>query len=94
MPITFQDSQPAPQEANFVSLASHEAKTPDTFFGGQPVLHNHIGHCDVTVKNAPTGVLRQWLDSHALNDDTRREGIESSDTTVVKQNIDVFVTSE
>ncbi|KAI9664251.1 MAG: hypothetical protein M1831_002430 [Alyxoria varia] len=94
MPITFENTRPAPQAIDFTPLASHDAKTPATFFGGRPVLYNHSNRCDVTVKSAPTSVIRQWLGSGTSNEYGQREQSSPSETAITKENINVFVTSE
>jgi nucleotide-sensitive chloride channel 1A len=77
----------APKEDDFTPLQAHQEQTPDTFFGGKPVLYAHYPNLTLAIptnklpKDSAIANLAAVTSEHAAPNDSLIE------------NVDVWVTS-
>ncbi|KAJ2902385.1 hypothetical protein MKZ38_000631 [Zalerion maritima] len=76
----------APAVADFTPLAEHQSRTPDTFFGGKPVLHAHFVDATAWLPGAD----RAGLSTIFPGDSAKAPGQDG----MLEQKVDVFVASE
>jgi len=88
----------APELSSFTSLAEHQAQTPDTFYGGNPVLYYHCANAELSIDSqqleasAAFSALRADSDatSGAANGSTN--GSDTSHQSTIP-GLDIYVTS-
>ncbi|KAK6218856.1 hypothetical protein QIS74_06065 [Colletotrichum tabaci] len=92
LPTTIRSS---PSLGDFIPIEEHQAQTPETFFGGKPVLHFHLDGAKAWIPASQKGNLAVFpadvaTAASAPEGATLRELSEE----LVEQLVSVFVTSE
>lgn len=85
-----------PAASDYVPLAEHQSQTPETFFGGKPVLHYHAAGAKAFVPKSQISRLPFMPAAVAPADaNAASEEIEGSEEEeLVDQEVDIFVGSE
>ncbi len=96
----------SPSTSSFTPLSTHQSQTPDSFYEGLPVLHYHTTSAQIILSDhdlRSTPVLASLSNTpNSSNDKSSVNGHQAeeqatdpdTDTDVVLQLIDVWVTSE
>lgn len=82
-----------PSEADFTPLPEYQAQTPDTFFGGNPVLHFKTAAAKCWISKSQLGSIPVFpADSTTAPSGPEAAGAGSSDE-LIEQKLDVWVNS-
>ncbi|KAG7146626.1 hypothetical protein HYQ46_004562 [Verticillium longisporum] len=86
--------RPPPSVGDFLPLEEYESQTPETFFGGKPVLHHHLQGAKIWIPKSQSAALPVFTDASAAV--SAPEGATLTGTTddLTEQTIDLFVNSE
>jgi chloride channel, nucleotide-sensitive, 1A len=81
--------------SDYVPLAEHQEKTPETFHGGKPVLHYHATGAKAWVPASQRGSL-PIFPADLSSEPTAPENstLSGSSEEMVEQKVDVFVNTE
>ncbi|KAM0328668.1 hypothetical protein ACHAQA_005080 [Verticillium albo-atrum] len=84
-----------PSVGDFLPLEEYQSQTPETFFGGKPVLHYHLEGAKIWISKSQGAALPIFA-ADATTPVSAPEGTTLTGTTddLVEQTIDVFVNSE
>jgi nucleotide-sensitive chloride channel 1A len=84
-----------PALSDYVPLAEHQEKTPETFHGGKPVLHYHATGAKAWVPASQRGSL-PIFPADLSSEPTAPENstLSGSSEEMVEQKVDVFVNTE
>ncbi|PKS10706.1 hypothetical protein jhhlp_002463 [Lomentospora prolificans] len=84
-----------PSEADFTPLSEYQAQTPETFFGGKPVLYYHATGAKSFVSKDQCGTLPVFpTDSSALPSGPEAAALGVGAEDVTEQKLDIWVNSE
>ncbi|KAL9085596.1 MAG: hypothetical protein Q9165_007496 [Trypethelium subeluteriae] len=94
--------QSAPALENFTPLAEHQEQTPDTFFGGKPILHFHSTNAQLLIEKDALEANEAFSGLYNAQHEPTRAGAPvngdtAADTTrtqITVPDIDLWVTSE
>jgi chloride channel, nucleotide-sensitive, 1A len=78
---------------SFTPLDEHQSQTPDTFFGGTPVLHLHCSDVKVLVSRKSLGEY-SLLQSLLPSQDQSQRQEQDSDEEVVISGVELWVSSK
>ena len=85
MPVTYTAEQPSNSE--FRALEQHQESTPESFFGGPPILYHAVRSCRLLISPHDLQVdeaFNQWFENAAISDSNWH----------LKNDVDALVTSE
>lgn len=84
-----------PGEADFTPLPDYQAQTPDTFFGGNPVLHHKAADARCWIPKSQLGTLPIFpRDAAATAPSPPEAAVASSGGgEIIEQRLDVWVNS-
>lgn len=80
-----------PSEADFTPLSEYQAQTPDTFFGGNPVLYSHISAAKCWLPKTQRGTLPVFPADCATAPSGPEGAVASSAEELVEQKLDLWV---
>ena len=80
-----------PSERDFTPLAEYQAQTPNTFFGGKPVLHSQIAGAKSWLPKAQRGSLPVFPADCASAPSGPVGAVASGAEELVEQVLDVWV---
>lgn len=83
-----------PSEADFTPLPEYQAQTPETFFGGKPVLHSRTDGARCWVPRAQIGGLPVFPADCASAPSGPEGAVANSSEELVEQKLDIWVNSE
>lgn len=90
--------QSLPAASSFTPLAEHQSRTPESFYGGAPILHYHSARCKVVVLEsdlAASPALNTLRGGASNANGLSSAGQESAEgKEIVLENVDVFVASD
>lgn len=96
--ITMEVLQRPPSASSFTPLAEHQSRTPQSFYGGPPVLHYHSSRCKVVILESDLSAspaLNTLRGGAAVVNGSSGAAHESQERKdIVIDGVDVFVTSE
>lgn len=82
-----------PSEAEFTPLSEYQAQTPDTFFGGKPVLHSKTVSARCWMPKAQLGSLPVFPADSTTAPSGPEGAVASSAEELIEQKLDVWVNS-
>ncbi|WYZ38410.1 hypothetical protein EsH8_III_000324 [Colletotrichum jinshuiense] len=84
-----------PSLGDYTPIEEHQAQTPETFFGGKPVLHHHLEGAKAWIPASQKGSLPVFpADSSASASAYDGTTLKDLPEEVVEQQVSVFVNSE
>lgn len=90
--------QNPPSASSFTPLAEHQSRTPQSFYGGPPVLHYHSSRCKVVILESDliaSPALSTLRGGAAVANGSSEAAHETQEgKEIVIDGVDVFVTSE
>ena len=92
MPITA--IRTAPVKEDYTSLEEHQSRTPETFFGGRPILHAHVQGASAWLQRsgrAARGLSAMFPNAGPCG---AGQGQQQPEHVLRAQRVDVFVGSE
>ncbi|KAF2232852.1 hypothetical protein EV356DRAFT_534357 [Viridothelium virens] len=92
----------APAIENFTPLAEHQEQTPETFFGGKPVLHFHSTDAQLLIEKEALEANEAFSRLYSAQHEPTRAGASvngdaaanATHTQITVPDIDIWVTSE
>ncbi|KAM0280479.1 hypothetical protein ACHAQH_004058 [Verticillium albo-atrum] len=84
----------APSVGDFVPLEEYQSQTPETFFGGKPVLHHHLEGAKIWIPKSQSAALPIFTDVSAPVSAPEGTTLTGNTDDLTEQTIDVFVNSE
>lgn len=84
-----------PSLEDYIPLAEHQSKTPETFYGGKPVLHHHVEGAKAWIPASQAASLPIFpRDSTTAPTEPESQGLTEDSEEMREQKVDIFVTSE
>lgn len=83
-----------PELGSYIPLEQYQSSTPETFFGGKPVLHHHLKGAKAWIpreQRASLPVFGSDSPAASATDGTSLNGVSED---LVEQVVDVYVSSE
>jgi chloride channel, nucleotide-sensitive, 1A len=92
MPMLPTTIRTPPSLGEYTALSEHQEQTPETFFGGKPILHYHLTGAKAWIPKSQCGSLAVFpADSGA----STSEGTTETDSEeLIEQELEIFVNSE
>ncbi|KAK0652343.1 regulator of volume decrease after cellular swelling-domain-containing protein [Cercophora newfieldiana] len=85
----------APSVGDYTPLAEHQQQTPETFFGGKPVLYYHAVGAKAWVPSSQRGRLPIFpADASSTPTAPENVALNGSSEEIVEQKVDLFINSE
>ncbi|KAK4451955.1 regulator of volume decrease after cellular swelling-domain-containing protein [Podospora aff. communis PSN243] len=84
-----------PSLSDYIPLSEHQAQTPETFYGGKPILYYHGIGAKAWVPSSQRGILPIFAaDASSAPTAPENAALSGSSEEIVEQKVDLFVNSE
>jgi len=83
-----------PSLDDYIPLSEHQSRTPETFFGGKPILYYHAAGATAYIPKSQRGQLPFFPAGSGQDATTSTSENPEEAEEVVDQKVDLFVNSE